>query len=477
MNSAATLTSRDVHSSYLRAALALLVTASACSSGPALPGADGGDASDAAADGALITDASPDSLPDLSDALSPMDAVEARPDGALACFPTSVDRQWGTPADDHALSVAVDGAGKLYIAGYEGGVMLGAVEPEGAPTAFIEKWLDGPAGTRLYRYEVRSAGAEVVDAIEARDGGRLLFAGRSAPPGDRPAYDLVVGELDSAGRLVATLKDGAARPEHPLRLAETSDGAVVVAGFSDIHIAGNHVESWEDAFVFVWRPALGLDQRSWTYHGTLGQDSFRALAVDRQRQAIYVGGSAILGPRQGASISRMGDDGAAMWTEVISAARRDEIVAMKTLADGTLLVLGNTSQKLGQQSYGGFDAFVMKVDPGSRRTVWTTQFGSSRRDYARDLAVDPAGAIHVVAEVLEATASGNNDVVVWSLTADGALSRSVERISAGDERPSAVAVGPCGEIVVVGATNGAFDRASSPHGGYDAFVTTLPPLD
>ena len=48
----------------------------------------------------------------------------------------------------------------------------------------------------------------------------------------------------------------------------------------------------------------------------------------------------------------------------------------------------------------GGDAFVLKLSPNGDRLVWSTYFGGSKDEYARSIAVDPAGFVYITGSVL-----------------------------------------------------------------------------
>lgn len=63
---------------------------------------------------------------------------------------------------------------------------------------------------------------------------------------------------------------------------------------------------------------------------------------------------------------------------------------------GNVIIIGTTDGALpGNQSAGGFDAYVRQYDPAGRE-LWTHQFGSADDDYAVGVAVDGAGRTWVV---------------------------------------------------------------------------------
>ncbi len=59
-----------------------------------------------------------------------------------------------------------------------------------------------------------------------------------------------------------------------------------------------------------------------------------------------------------------------------------------------IYIAGNTKGKLGSQSYGNWDYFIMKLDSNFNE-IFTFQFGTDKRDYCRDFKIDKNGNIFI----------------------------------------------------------------------------------
>ena len=59
-----------------------------------------------------------------------------------------------------------------------------------------------------------------------------------------------------------------------------------------------------------------------------------------------------------------------------------------------IYMAGNTKGKLGSNSFGNWDYFIMKLDSNFNE-IYTFQFGTDKRDYCRDFKIDKNGNIFI----------------------------------------------------------------------------------
>ncbi len=190
------------------------------------------------------------------------------------------------------------------------------------------------------------------------------------------------------------------------------------------------------------------------------------------------------------------------WSTYLGAAGDDHPRAVAVDGDGNVIVAGNTSgggfpTTAGalQPTHGGWiDGFVAKFDPSGRRLLYATFLGGSSADIVYAVAAGADGAITVAGSTLspdfpvsanafDRTHGGggfDGDVFVARIDATlGTLAWSTFLGGANDERPSALALAPDGEVVITGKTGsvsfpttpGALQTAYA--GSDDGFVTRL----
>jgi hypothetical protein len=166
------------------------------------------------------------------------------------------------------------------------------------------------------------------------------------------------------------------------------------------------------------------------------------------------------------------------WTRQFGTRAAEEALGVTIDPTGAAYVVGWTFGTLpGQVSAGTVDAFIRKYDPTGGE-LWTRQFGSWERDFARAVAADQAGNTYVVGETwgtLPGSASaGGYDAFVRKYDAAGSEVWTRQFGGGGGEGAWGVALDQAGNAYVVGTTRAALP-GHSPAGGFDAFVRRYDP--
>lgn len=131
------------------------------------------------------------------------------------------------------------------------------------------------------------------------------------------------------------------------------------------------------------------------------------------------------------------------------------------------------------------DGFVAKLrgSDGSGKTsdgAWTRVFGDGQSQYARAVAVDPAGSIIVAGDFYGTvnlglgtlTSAGDRDVFLAKYTAQGGASWSRRVGAVGDQMVNGLALDGIGGPIITGSFEGAVDFGAGavPADGYDGFA-------
>lgn len=170
------------------------------------------------------------------------------------------------------------------------------------------------------------------------------------------------------------------------------------------------------------------------------------------------------------------------------------------LPDGGLVVVGGFFDRIDvdpgsgeefRMSQGGYDAFVVCVDP-SGGLRWARTFGGTEDDHAEDVVVSADGSVFVGGDfggvvnfnpgagVSERTSNGELDVFIAKLDGNGALEWVQSYGGPGQNRVGGVAAAPDGSVLLTGyffdvvdfdPGPGTDERASA--GGRDVFVLRL----
>ncbi len=218
----------------------------------------------------------------------------------------------------------------------------------------------------------------------------------------------------------------------------------------------------------------------WTREiGTASQVAYSAnsVAVDRDRNTYVVG--AIEGGYPDKSFLRKyGPRGKVLWTKMIITARRTTVNDVAVGRGGNVYVGGSVDRPLPNQTgKGGTDAFIRKYSSGGG-IHWTRQFGTKGYDQVLGLAVGPSGNIVVVGETDRSLprqkTKGGTDAFVRKYSPRGGIYWTRQFGTPRFDVASSVEVSKSGSIVVAGETDGRF-RGQTSKGSTDAFIRKYSP--
>jgi beta-propeller repeat-containing protein len=294
-------------------------------------------------------------------------------------------RQFGTPGIDEILAIAVDDSG-IYVAGDTQGA-LAAGAPSG-PHAFIRKY--DLNGTEAWTREFGSGRREEVLALAAGVDG--VYAAGDTTVAAPPYDDAFVAVFAADGKARGGHEFGTAAVDRAAAIAVNATG-VYVAGATQGTLPGQTAAGDSDCFVRKY----GLDGAEiWIRQfGTSAADEILSMAADAS--GLYLAGttSGAIGGQAGAGavdafVSRYDFNGQPVWTRQFGTPDYDDSLGIAASARG-VYVAGNTRGALpGQVNAGDYDAFVRKYDAGGG-AAWTQQFGSSAHDEALSISTDDSG--------------------------------------------------------------------------------------
>jgi hypothetical protein len=300
---------------------------------------------------------------------------------------------YGSSETDYGSSVAVDGAGNAYVAGFSEGGWNGAggedplhahsgwggffvlkLDSDGAyqwHTFYGSTSLGAPSYSFSDGYAVAVSGDDNVYvtgySLDAWTGPSEesplhVYTGDPAESVDYKSVELFVLKLDSSGAYQWHTFYGSPGYDHGYSAAVDGDGSVYVVGFSEEDWTGTseesplHESSGDDLVVLK----LGSDGAyQWhTFYGSPGSDYGSSVAVDGDGNVYVTGGSD------------------ATWTGPIG---EDPLHAHS-----------------GDASDSG-DLFVLKLD-SSGEYQWHTFHGGDGDEYGLSVAVDHGGSVYVTGD-------------------------------------------------------------------------------
>jgi hypothetical protein len=404
----------------------------------------------------------PAHLPD--GVIEPGDAPPPEPPAACLTVPFG-HTSLGTSASEELRDVAITNTGSILAVGYDRGTFTphGLFGARGLVLE-ITPDLAGVAEVGV----LDSTGTDSLESIAiAPDAGTIWLVGRTN--GELPdlpgsgGVDFVIGELTGAG-LERRARGFDSTSELAQRLAIGPAGLLAIAGHAQASSADGG--SSLDPFLAVYQTTDGSASPLWLTSRRHPTNELNR-AVDVSAAQVIVGGDISDGDEQGMYVTAWDRDAGRLWRRQLSHHGRDSVTAVKLLPDGNVLWAGSSTSQLGSEVHGGLDAVVGILDGATGAPVWTMQYGGAADDHVTDVAVDDHGRIAIVGDT-QAPSGLDVDAFLFVLDADGRPLREERWGSAGDDRPSAVAMDTCGGIALVGYTNG--DLVDLARGGRDAFV-------
>ncbi|WP_088857970.1 PEGA domain-containing protein [Thermococcus profundus] len=134
------------------------------------------------------------------------------------------------------------------------------------------------------------------------------------------------------------------------------------------------------------------------------------------------------------------------WAKSYGGAGTDVINDVKIWSDGSIIAVGYTNST----GAGGYDAFVMKLNPDGS-LAWAKTYGGSKNDSASAVAIANNGDI-IVAGWTESFGAGGKDVWVLKLDENGSIKWQKTYGGEYDDEAHAVTIAPNAGIIVAGYT-------------------------
>lgn len=393
---------------------------------------------------------------------------------ARAESPPAIDwlDQFGSSAYDWACSVAVDGSGNVYLAGFTDGALPGQSSAGGAD-AFVRKY--NSSGSEQWTRQFGTASAEHAFGISVDSTG-VYVVGQTdgALPGQSSAggTDAFVCKYDTSGTLQWTRQFGTTLDDYIHGVFADSSG-VYVAGHTYATLPGQSSAGNYDAFLRKY-DANGSEQ--WTRQfGTALNDYSRGVSVDFT--GVYVAGYTN-GTFPGESsaggydafVRKYDANGSEVWTSQFGTTSID--YALGIFIDSTgVYVAGLAKGTLpGQSSAGNYDAFLRKYDAGGTE-LWTRQFGTNSYDYAYSVSANSDGVYvtgYTGGTLPGQSSAGGRDAYVRKYDAGGSEVWTCQFGTASTEHAFGISASSKG-VYFVGQTDGTLVGQSSA-GGYDAYI-------
>ena len=443
------------------------------------------------------------------------------------------DLAWSTylggTSSDYGRSLAIDGAGAVYVTGetYSSGWTAGGFDTSFNSTssscdAFVAKL--SPTGEHLWSAYLGGSAADLGRGVAVTGDGDVIVTGSSSSAGwvtggydttHNGGADAFLVKLSATGEHLWSTYLGGAADDSGKGLAsdgagnlyltgETYSSGWTSGGFDATFNSGS--ASYSDAFVAKLSPA---GEHLWsTYLGGAYDERGVDIAADRQGDLIVAGFTSSPGwvaggvnETYGGSgdifVARLSSAGGHLWSSYQGGNDPDTPTGMTLDSAGNICIAGATySPRWASGGYdtvfsGSRDAFALKLAPNGS-PLWSTYLGDYGYDYGEDITVDPADNIYVTGETSNCSwvsggimtlpvAPGNYDAFLVRLTPSGQHSWSAVVGGSSYDYGLGVASDGQGDIYITGQTSsanwatGGFDP--SHNGSSDAFIAKFTRCD
>jgi len=308
--------------------------------------------------------------------------IKITPDGKIVWR-----RQPGTPQYDEAESIAVDGAGNIFVVGWTEGALAGT--NKGGADPFIIKF--SPDGGYLWKRQPGTSARDRALGVATDSTGNVFVVGES---GENRDMDGWVIKYDADGHQLWKR----------LQATDASDGAygVVTDDAGNAYVVGNTAGALGgtkkgdlDLFLIKYSPTGAV---LWKRQpGTPTWDATSGIAIDDQGH-LYLAGTtegALVGTNKGGDdvfVIQLDTDGRFLWTRQFGTAVDDGVEGIAGGPGGTVSIAGYTSGSLFAPNQGGEDAWAATYDAAGVRQ-WVEQTGTAEDDGANSVAVDVDGSV------------------------------------------------------------------------------------
>jgi hypothetical protein len=344
-----------------------------------------------------------------------------------------------------------------------------------------------PAASVGWTTQFGTTSPDEANGVAIDRAGNVFVVGQTsgALPGQKNAgmIDAFLRRYDASGTEVWTRQFGSAERDIPKGVALDDHGNVYVVGQTFGNLPGQPSAGGWDAFLRKYAP--GGDEVWTRQFGGGGGESAASVRVDRAGNAYVVGGTRAALPGQrnigdfDGFIVKLDPTGGTIWERQFGTTVEDYAITVALDGQGNPAVAGETSGRLaGAANGGGLDGFVRQYDTAGD-VLWTRQFGSTMDDYAVGSAIGPNGDVFVVGSTTGSLpghkSEGDADAYIMAFNRkEGAGLWSRQFGTPGVDDAEAIGFDATGNPFVAGRAGGAL-RGGSAGGGSDAFLAATGP--
>lgn len=408
---------------------------------------------------------------------------------------------------DYVTSLAVDGSGRVLVAGWTDSANFPTVSPlrarSGGVDAFVVRYnaagtgidfatyFGGSGDDRAFGLAVDGSGQAVLAGYTTSSNFPVLAAGQGTLAGGKDAF---VVKLNAAGTgLVFSTYLGGSGQDEAKAVAVDVSGAIYVAGstyssnFPTLSAFQTMNAGGQDGFLAKF--STGGSRLYSTLLGGQADDRINAVAVDASGQAYVTGGTGSANfPTLGAAQPALAGGQDAFVTKLAAGGTQllystflggagggtgapEEGAGIAVDASGNAYVVGTTSSlnfpvvSAYQATHRGgtLDAFIAKLNPAGNALLFSTYLGGGGADYGLAIALHVNGIPHVAGQTnswnfptkdpLQATNAGLQDAFVAQISPNGSALLWSSYLGGGQaDGATAIGVDTSATIHVAGVT-------------------------
>ncbi|MCP4133889.1 MAG: hypothetical protein GY754_23165 [bacterium] len=338
--------------------------------------------------------------------------------------------QFGTTADDYAVSSAVDSSGNIYIAGNTTGAFEG-YSSLGSDDIFLAKF--DSSGKKLWIKQYGSSGSDYSRNVLTDSSGNVYvtvysngsFNGYSNT-GD---YDIFLVKYNSQGEELWTSHIDSSTNDSPQEAAIDSEGNIYVTGYTDGDMDGaDGSQTHSGAYdLFLVKFNSSGDVAWIRQKGTSDSEQALRITIDKAG-SIYVTGLTngdLAGPGSNlgywdAFYIRYNELGTADTPVQFGTNSSEDTYGIAVDSSGNIYIIGDTLGVFsGNTSYGDRDVFLTKYDSGNS-FCWIKQIGTAAYDHSTSIAIDSSDNIYFTG-LLTDTMMTAYDFFILSYDSNGEL--------------------------------------------------------
>jgi alpha-tubulin suppressor-like RCC1 family protein len=390
-------------------------------------------------------------------------------------------RQLGSPNTDVSYDIAIGPQGNVYVTGYTTGKL--GDQRYGYRDAWVAKYTS--TGTLLWKKQLGatrfSAGTSSFGIAVDNEGSAYITGYTQGELGGQQQIeklDAWVAKYSSSGALEWTKQIGTSTRDGAYSIAVDEAENFYLTGYTNGRLGGNGGGGRED----VWLQKYGrTGQLQWKQQiGAGGGDFSYDITVDSSGN-VYITGKAYgrlganrFGPND-AWLAKYNSSGKLQWIRQFGTKACDKSSSITTDSRGNVYLTGVTSGELGDQEYGGYDAWVAKYSPTGKR-LWIRQFGTTLDDIAFSITTDSRGDLYLTGATLGKLGGqqyGDSDAWVAKYEPNGTL-RWIRQLGTSESDISlGIATDSNDNLYLTGTTRGKLGGQQD--GGYDAWVAKYKP--